>query len=155
MSSQFKCSSINHCTSHVSSWLGRKPRYMQQVAILELVSRKTLTLSNSQEKTYILLELPYSKLYNCYHHSNGKSWQRWEEGRLKLYSSRNIRVDSCNSLKRERNVAKLFALSWGSWEGTAHSALDQSQLRGRCSLPYGLTTKLAHSSHSIRAAGLN
>ena len=29
----FQASSINHSTSHVASWLGRKPRYMQQVAI--------------------------------------------------------------------------------------------------------------------------
>ena len=33
LSRQFKPNEINHSTSHVANWLGRKPRYMQYVAI--------------------------------------------------------------------------------------------------------------------------
>ena len=42
----YQASSINHSTSHIASWLGRKPRYAHPVG------------NNSLETTYILLELP-------------------------------------------------------------------------------------------------
>ena len=45
-----QASLINHSTSHVASWLGRKPRYMQYVS------------SNSLEITYVLFQFPYTTL---------------------------------------------------------------------------------------------
>ena len=45
-----QASLINHSTSHVASWLGRKPRYMQYVG------------SNSLEITYVLFQFAYTTL---------------------------------------------------------------------------------------------